>query len=65
MYRTEIILGITLLAFILTGCETIKEGGRKVGAVAGETANTIGSVSEGGAEAVKGKETNAENPYGR
>lgn len=59
----KIALIISCVFFI--GCETVKEGGRTVGRGIGETANTVGTISEGGAEAVQGKTTDEENPYGR
>ena len=63
MNRTGIILGNFLIT--LTGCETVKAGGRQVRGVVGETANTVGPVTEGGAQAIQGKEKPQDNPYGR
>lgn len=51
------------MAFI--GCETVNKAGNKTGEVIGETMNTVGSVTEGGAEAVQGSVTSEENPFGR
>ena len=56
---------IVLCAVFLTGCESINKAGRATGSVIGETTNVVGSVTEGGAEAVQGKTTSKENPYGR
>jgi hypothetical protein len=47
------------------GCETVHKVGNTAGAVVGETANAVGSVTEGGAGAVQGEVTDAENPYNR
>ena len=54
-------------AFIITaaGCETVNEAGRTGGRAVGEVTNTVGTVTEGGAEAVQGTVTDEENPYGR
>lgn len=58
-----IYLFICVMAFI--GCETVNKAGNKTGEVIGETMNTVGSVTEGGAEAVQGSVTSEENPFGR
>jgi len=58
-------LFLILLVFTLIGCETVNEAGRTTGRVIGEGANTVGTITEGGAEAVQGSTTRAENPYGR
>jgi hypothetical protein len=57
-------LYLVLCVVTLVGCETVKQGGRKSGEIIGEGANIVGSVTEGGADAIQGK-TNEDNPYGR
>lgn len=47
------------------GCETVHKAGRATGKAVGETTNALGSVTEGGAEAVQGEVTPEENPYDR
>ena len=54
-----------LMAVTFTGCETVRKAGNKTGEVIGEGANTLGTVTEGGAEAIQGKTTSEENPYDR
>ena len=54
-----------ILSVALTGCETIHKAGETTGAVIGEGANALGSVTEGGTEAIQGKTTPEENPYNR
>lgn len=54
-----------LILFAVAGCETVHQGTKQVGSVIGEGANALGGLTEGGAEAVQGEETKAENPYGR
>ena len=65
MNRTGIFLGTFLLALALNGCETVHKGGEAVGSVIGETTSAVGSVTDGGAKAVQGKEKPGDNPYGR
>jgi hypothetical protein len=50
---------------VLMGCETVHKAGHTAGTAVGKTVNTVGSVTEGGAEAVQGKVTSEENPYDR
>ncbi|MFC1594450.1 hypothetical protein ACFL38_03895 [Candidatus Omnitrophota bacterium] len=56
---------IVVAAFSLLGCETVHKAGKETGKVAGKTMETVGSVSEGGAEVYHGGETEEENPFGR
>ena len=59
------IICLFLSAVVLSGCETINEAGRTTGRAVGEVANTVGTVTEGGAEAVQGGVSKEENPYNR
>ncbi|MCK5015052.1 MAG: hypothetical protein KAS66_14675 [Candidatus Omnitrophica bacterium] len=59
------ILFCIILSVALAGCETVHKAGNATGSAVGETFNALGSVTEGGAEAVQGKTTPEENPYGR
>ena len=52
-------------SLVMTGCAATKKVGETTGNVIGETGNIVGSVTEGGAEAVQGKTTKEENPFGR
>ena len=54
-----------IFSVALAGCETVHKAGETTGKAVGETANAVGSVTEGGAEAVQGKTTPEENPYNR
>jgi hypothetical protein len=59
------LMAAVLFSFVLMGCETVNKAGNAAGAVVGETANTVGSVTEGGAGAVQGEVTPEENPFNR
>jgi hypothetical protein len=65
MVKKWTILFSLIICIALTGCETVHKAGNTTGAAVGETFNAVGSVTEGGAEAVQGKTTSEENPYGR
>lgn len=54
-----------ICSVMLTGCETVHKAGNVTGKAIGETTNAVGSVTEGGAEAVQGKTAPEENPYDR
>ena len=64
MKRNARLLLVILCLFAL-GCETAQKATTEAGKVIGKTTNVIGGVADGGAEAVKGTETEEENPYGR
>jgi len=63
--KSNLLFVLFILAMVSAGCETVKKGGRTVGRATGEVMDTVGTVTEGGAEAVQGKVTDKENPYGR
>jgi hypothetical protein len=56
---------LIIFTIALCGCETVRKAGETTGEVVGEGANTLGTVTEGGAGAVQGEVTSEENPYGR
>ncbi|MBN1870412.1 MAG: hypothetical protein JW847_07565 [Candidatus Omnitrophica bacterium] len=58
-------ISFVILSMGLAGCETVHKAGNAVGTAVGATANAVGSVTEGGAEAVQGEVKPEENPYGR
>ena len=63
--KNSYVIFLLVLSVTLIGCETVHKAGRTTGAAVGEVTNAIGSVTEGGAEAVQGKTTEEENPYNR
>jgi hypothetical protein len=63
--KNYILILCCIIVVTMTGCETVRKAGETTGAAIGETMNTVGSVTEGGAEAVQGKTTPEENPYNR
>ncbi|MFC1704617.1 hypothetical protein ACFL1E_07560 [Candidatus Omnitrophota bacterium] len=63
--RGLLALYMMVCVFSLVGCETVHSAAKKTGEVAGETMETMGGLSEGGAEAYHGGETEEENPMGR
>ena len=63
--RNFLIVMFVMFSIALAGCETVHKAGEATGAVVGEGANALGSVTEGGAEAIQGKTTPEENPYNR
>ena len=65
MVKNFFLILCIFLSVALTGCETVHKAGETAGAVVGKGANTLGSVTEGGAEAIQGKTTPEENPYNR
>ena len=65
MYIYKILLLSITAISLFTGCEPARTATTETGRVIGETTRVIGGVTDGGAEAVKGKETNEENPFGR
>lgn len=56
---------IALCSLWILGCEATKDVGRTSGRIVGEGSNIVGSISDGGAEAIQGKITENENPYRR
>jgi hypothetical protein len=56
---------LAMCMIIFLGCETVHKTTKKGGEYLGKGAKSIGGITEGGAEGVKGKESPAENPYER
>lgn len=65
MVRNFLIVLFMIFSTALAGCETVHKAGETTGAVVGKGANVLGSLTEGGAEAIQGKTTPEENPYNR
>jgi predicted small secreted protein len=65
MVKNFILVFSLICSVMLAGCETVHKVGNTAGAAVGEVTNAVGSVTEGGAEAVQGKTTAQENPYNR
>lgn len=65
MVKNFLFILFIVFSIALTGCETVHKAGETTGKAIGETTNVLGSVTEGGAEAVQGKTTPEENPYDR
>ncbi|MCK5180158.1 MAG: hypothetical protein KAR32_11570 [Candidatus Omnitrophica bacterium] len=65
MVRNFLIVLFIIFSTVLAGCETVHKAGETTGAVVGEGASALGSVTKGGAEAIQGKTTPEENPYNR
>ncbi len=63
----RLFLGLYILLFAASvlGCETVHGAAKETGKVAGKTMETVGGLSEGGAEVYHGGETDEENPYSR
>lgn len=60
-----ILIVCLILSGSLAGCQTVQEAGQATGRAVGTVTNTVGSVTEGGAETVQGEVAPEENPYGR
>lgn len=63
MKRELLSTGLILFSiFIFIGCESVNNAASTTGKATGEVFNTVGKITESGAETIKGEE---ENPYGR